>query len=131
MAFASDITLNTSTGGSVVFTLTGNQLGQSDRIATFSTLSEPWTMHVKHQSVNRKGVVADRHLTQFKYCKTDSAGVLRAVTVNFTIDRDRTPAITDTMVYDLVGMLVDFLRDGAAPNYTETQNVGRLLRNEI
>jgi bifunctional N-acetylglucosamine-1-phosphate-uridyltransferase/glucosamine-1-phosphate-acetyltransferase GlmU-like protein len=122
VAFSSDIALNDASAASKTFREIQSPDG-SLRLDTSSTLAEPRTLSIKHQTQTGKdGRVTDKHLISFTQVKNDSVTGPASSVVNMTIAMPRTGPITRAMVDDLIAFVKNLLT---------TTNVTALLNNEV
>lgn len=124
-----DLTLDKKDGTDVVYRLVSSSPDGSRRIDIASTLALPATLVVKHSVQGKEPLLIDRHLIQLNKTVPASIGSATA-NVNFTLTVPRDVAITNTVVYDLISNLVDFLLDGASTGLATTANVDSVLRGE-
>lgn len=109
---ANDLTLDDADGTETVFRLRSQDVTGSNRINTSSTLSEPFTLQVRHTQQGNGADAIDRHLVGFDWVKLDSAGKPRKLTVNLTVAVPRASVITQQMVRDTVANCIDLISDG-------------------
>lgn len=124
-----DIVLDKKDGTDVTYRLVSSSPDGSRRLDVGSTLALPGTLTIKHSTTGKAPTIVDRHLIQVNRTVTASIGVA-SCNVNLTITVPRDSAITNTVVYDVLSNLIDFLLDGSSTGLATTANVDSILRGE-
>jgi hypothetical protein len=131
MDLTADLTLDDASGDDVVFKRRRSLPNGSNWINAASTLSEPHVLEILHNETGKGSDVIDRHLVRQEKTVLDSAGVPRKATLNITLAVPRSSAITSQIIYDMVGVTLDLLTDGAlAAGLSDTDFISQLLRGE-
>jgi len=131
MTFSDDLVLDDADGTDITYRLTSRDGNGSKRIDIATDLRNPGLLRISH-SVSGKGADAiDRHLVQLTRTLTNTVGIQRTLTANFTLAVPRDTVITNQIVYDAVANILDLLSDGGLTTaLSDTDAVQSLLRGE-
>lgn len=124
-----DIVLDKKDGTDVTFRLVSSSPDGSRRLDVASTLALPGTLTIKHSTSGKSPLIIDRHLIQLSRTVAASLGTATC-NVNLTITVPRDTVITNTVVYDVLSNLVDFLMDGTSTGLAVNANIDSILRGE-
>lgn len=131
MNLAADLVLDDADGTDITFRRTASLPSGSDWIDIATTLSEPGRMKLNHSTQGKGADAVDRHLVQFTRVKLDATGIPRTLTLNFTLAVPRASVITQQIVFDAVGNLLDLLSNQALTTpLSDTTSIAQLLRGE-
>lgn len=131
MSFADELVLDDADGTDVTYRLRSRDLNGSQRIDVATNAQNPGLLSIRHSSTGKGLEAVDRHLVSLTRTLTDTVGKQVTLTVNFTLAVPRNSVITNQIVYDAVGNVLDLLTDGAlAAGLSDTDAISSLLRGE-
>jgi hypothetical protein len=108
MAFSSTLTIADEVNASSTFAENFRQGTRAERINIATSLSEPTSMVISHNTGKQGTVVVDRHLVQFTktaLLADDITPVTTIVNLSITVPRGSTAGDPD----ELVGYLINFI----------------------
>lgn len=131
MSFADELVLDDADGTDVTYRLRSRDLNGSQRIDVATNAQNPGLLSIRHSSTGKGLEAVDRHLVSLTRTLTDTVGKQVTLTVNFTLAVPRNSVITNQIVYDAVGNILDLLTDGAlTAGLSDTDAISSLLRGE-
>lgn len=131
MSFADELVLDDADGTDVTYRLRSRDLNGSQRIDVATNAQNPGLLSIRHSSTGKGLEAVDRHLVSLTRTLTDTVGKQVTLTVNFTLAVPRNSVITNQIVYDAVGNVLDLLTDGAlTAGLSDTDAISSLLRGE-
>lgn len=126
---ANDLTLDNANGDDVVYRLVSQGSDGSRRIDVASTLAAPSMLSIKHSVSGKAPNLVDRHLVQLTKTLAASVGSVTPV-VNLTLTVPRDPAVTSTVMHNMISNMLDLIDDAALTGFASTANVDAILRGE-
>jgi hypothetical protein len=131
LAFTDELVLDDADGTDVTYRLRSRDLNGSQRIDISTNAQNPGLLAIRHSSTGKGLDAVDRHLVSLTRTLTDTVGKQVTLTVNFTMAVPRNSVITNQIVYDAVGNILDLLTDGAlTAGLSDTDAIASLLRGE-
>jgi len=131
LSFADELVLDDADGTDVTYRLRSRDLNGSQRIDVATNAQNPGLLSIRHSSTGKGLEAVDRHLVSLTRTLTDTVGKQVTLTVNFTLAVPRNSVITNQIVYDAVGNILDLLTDGAlTAGLSDTDAISSLLRGE-
>jgi hypothetical protein len=122
MALGTDYTLTTTTPD-FVFTKTKVDGATARFMETSSTLVEPLALDVKYTTVSKGSLSTDRTLHSLSQVEVNANGIPVKEVINFTLARDRDPAITDAMEDNLILAMCEWIADATRKGKFRRQEV--------
>lgn len=131
MAFTDELVLDDADGTDVTYRLRSRDLNGSQRIDIATNAQNPGLLSIRHSATGKGSDAVDRHLVSLTRTLTDAVGKQVTLTVNFTMAVPRNSVITNQIVYDAVGNILDLLTDQALTlGLSDTDAIASLLRGE-
>lgn len=131
MNLSTDLVLDDASGDDVTYRRVAMLPNGSDWIDVSTDLREPGRLKILHSVNGKNDDAIDRHLVQLVRTKIDASGIPRTATLNVTLSVPRSSIITNQIVFDMVGNMLDFVCNaGLTTPLADTTVIAQLLRGE-